>query len=270
MTTAIAPQALAPTAPSSPRVTFPRLLHAEWIKLATLRSTWWSFAIVAVLSVGISAMLASASRDFGPGFEPVMVVVSPLPFTMLLAGILGAIAITGEYSTGMIRSTLTAAPRRGSVLASKAIVAAGLMFVVSLVVFAGAVAATAPILREPIDWSDPARSTLPILAGALSMAVFTLIGLAFGFVLRSGPGAIAATVAVLFVLPIIASIFPYGDPAWQWVHDAEQYLPMNLAQSLTSVGDDYGLADGTALLGFAAWVVTGLLAAWAVLRTRDA
>ncbi|ALJ20262.1 ABC transporter permease [Microbacterium sp. No. 7] len=270
MTAVTAGTPLDATNAPAPRLTFPHLLRAEWIKLSTLRSTWWSVGIVAVLSVAVSAMMASAANDFGPGYMPIMAIVSPLQFTMLLAGILGAIAITGEYSTGMIRSTFTAAPRRGAVLVAKAIVTATLMFVVSLVVFLLSVAVTAPILREPVDWSDPAQSVLPILGGALSMVMFTLIGLSFGFLLRSGAGAISATIAVMFVLPIVAASFPYGDPAWQWVRDIAQYLPMNLAQSLTSVGDEYGLADGPALLGVAVWIVAGLVAAWGVLRRRDA
>src|SRR5690606_34179477 len=88
-----------PTRPDATehRRTFAHALHSEWIKLATVRSTWWSIGIVAVLTIGI-AVLVAASMDV-PGFEPIQAVVSPIQFTMLLAGILGAISVTGEYSS---------------------------------------------------------------------------------------------------------------------------------------------------------------------------
>ena len=262
------------------RLSFPRVVRSEAIKLTTLRSTWWSIGVVVVLSIGFSLLVAGAlassarmvaENGVSATFTGVSAIVAPIQFTMLLAGALGAIAITGEYSTGMIRSSLTAEPRRGVVLAAKAIVVAVLMAVTSLITFGLAAVATAPLLTDiPIDWGNPEQSTLPILYGSLSMAVFALLGLSFGFILRSGPGAIAATVGLLFVLPIVANIFSFGDPAWQWIRDLSQYLPMNVAQSLTSPSADVGLSDPVALLALGGWVAAGLLGAWAVLRTRDA
>lgn len=277
--------ALAPAAPqtrtASPyRLSFPRVLRSEAIKLTTLRSTWWSIAVVTVLQLGLSLLIAAAMASSAANAEasggtmsvqPMMAVLAPTQFTMLLAGALGAIAITGEYSTGMIRSTFTAEPRRGTVLLAKAIVVAAVLAVTSLVVFLASVLVTAPILSAtPVDWSDPAASIVPILYGALSMAVFALIGLSCGFILRNGPGAIAATVGLLFVLPIVASMFPFGDPGWQWIHDLARYLPMSAAQTLMMPAGDPAFPAPLALLALAGWVVAGLLGSWAVLRTRDA
>lgn len=253
------------------RRTFAHALHSEWIKLATVRSTWWSIGIVAVLTIGI-AVLVAASMDV-PGFEPIQAVVSPIQFTMLLAGILGAISVTGEYSSGMIRSTLTANPSRGAALAAKAIVVAAVMFVTSLVIFFAAALVISPIFAGrdmAFGWDDPAASTLPILAASISMSVFALIGVAFGFVLRSGAGAIAATVGVLFVLPIIANIFTGIGAGWEWIIDASMRLPMSAAQSVILPQDDWGLSPLEGYLTLTAWVAAGMLAAWAVLRTRDA
>ncbi len=255
---------------TSRRLTFLRAVRGEWIKLATLRSTWWSIAVVAVLTVGIAALIAQAID--APGFEPIQAVVLPIQFTMLLAGILGAISVTGEYSTGMIRSTLAANPRRGSVLAAKAVVVAILMFVASLVIFAAAAVTVSFIVAgrdQSIDWADPTASWLPIVVASLAMTVFALIGVAFGFILRSGAGAIAATVGLLFVLPIVASFFAMAGEAWAWVTDAATYLPVAAAQSAI-------LSDGAILEGpvpyvtLGAWVAGGMLVAWGVLRSRDA
>lgn len=252
------------------RLTFLRAVRGEWIKLATLRSTWWSIGIAALLTVAIAALIAQAVEV--PGFQPIQAVVMPIQFTMLLAGILGAIAVTGEYSTGMIRSTLAANPKRGSVLAAKATVVALFLFVSSLVIFSLAALAVSAIVAprdQSIDWSDPAASLLPIVISSLAMAVFALIGVAFGFILRSGAGAIAATVGLLFVLPIVSTFFTFGGEAWRWVLDAANYLPVAAAQSAI-------LPEGAALegvvpyLALGAWSLGGLLVAWVVLRSRDA
>src|SRR3546814_12550304 len=109
---------------------------------------------------------------------------------MLLAGILGVIAVTGEYSTGMIRSTLTADPIRGSVLAAKALVVAVLMFVTSLITFVVAALVVTPVLGSRdigIAWEVPGDSVLPLLGAAFSMAVFALIGAAFGSLPDAAP-----------------------------------------------------------------------------------
>ena len=258
-----------PARPASPyRLSFGRVVRSEWIKLLTLRSTWWSLGVTVALSLAISLMMASASRDFGGGLAPVMTIVMPMQFTMLVAGILGAIAVTGEYSTGMIRSTFTAEPHRGAVLGAKAIVVAVVMALATALTYLVAILLTAPILGGAgIDWSDAAQSWVPLGAGVFAMAMFALIGLGFGFIIRNGAGAIAATVGVLFVLPIVLNMFVFAGESWQWIVDLGQYLPMAAAQMATTpAGDD--VLQG--ILTLAAWPAALLLGAWAALRTRDA
>lgn len=252
------------------QLTFIRAVRGEWIKLSTLRSTWWSIGIAAVLTVGIAVLIAQAIDM--PGFEPIQAVVMPIQFTMLLAGILGAISVTGEYSTGMIRSTLAANPKRGSVLAAKAVVIGLFLFVSSLIIFTVAALAVSAVVAsrdQSIDWSDPAVSIMPIVVSSLAMAVFALIGVAFGFILRSGAGAIAATVGLLFVLPIVATFFAVAGEAWNWILEASNYLPVAAAQSAI-LPDGAALEGPVAYLTLAGWVAAGMLGAWAVLRTRDA
>lgn len=253
------------------RLTFLRSLRGEWIKLASLRSTWWSIGVTAVITIGIALLIAQTVN--APDFGAIRAAVSPIQFTMLLAGVLGVIAVSGEYSTGMIRSTLAADPVRGSVLATKALTMAIFMFVTSLAIFLAAALAVSPIMAgkdQPIDWSEPAGSVIPLLAASLSMSVFALIGVAFGFILRSGAGAIAATVGLLFVLPIVASMFATPDPAWSWIADISRHLPMSAAQSAILPENSWGLDEPVAYLTLAGWVAAGMLSAWAVLRTRDA
>lgn len=272
MTTAVdASSTTSVRTPSPYRLSFVRVLRSEWLKLATLRSTWWSIGIVALLTVGIALLIAQAVNV--PGFGGIQVVVAPVQFTMLMAGILGVIAVTGEYSTGMIRATLAAEPARGAVLAAKSIVVAVLMFVSSLAIFVLAALATAPILAGKdiaIDWAEPSASWLPLLGASLSMAVFALIGTGLGFVLRNGAGAIAATVGLLFVLPIIVSIFPDEDGAWGWIHDLGDFLPMAASQGVIMPDAPFGPDPTASLIALGGWVAVSMLAAWASLRTRDA
>ncbi|QLD10409.1 ABC transporter permease [Microbacterium oleivorans] len=260
----------APTrvAPTDARLSFGRVVRSETIKLLTLRSTWWSLGVTAALAVGISLMMAWASTDFGGGFNPVVAIVAPMQFTMLVAGILGAMAITGEYSTGMIRSTLTAEPRRGVVLAAKGIVVALVLAITTVVTSTIAVLASAPIFGDRgIDWSDPERSIVPLALGVLAMATFALLGLGWGFIIRNGAGAIAATVGIMFVLPIVLTLFALGGEAWAWIVDLGAYLPAAAAQVITSPGaEDFW----PSLITLIAWPVATLLGGWAVLRTRDA
>lgn len=258
-----------PARPASPyRLSFGRVVRSEWIKLLTLRSTWWSLGVTVALSLAISLMMASASRDFGGGLAPVMTIVMPMQFTMLVAGILGAIAVTGEYSTGMIRSTFTAEPHRGAVLGAKAIVVAVVMALATALTYLVAILLTAPTLGGAgIDWSDAAQSWVPLGAGVFAMAMFALIGLGFGFIIRNGAGAIAATVGVLFVLPIVLNMFVFAGESWQWIVDLGQYLPMAAAQMATTPAGDDVLRG---ILTLAAWPAALLLGAWAALRTRDA
>ncbi|MCK2037549.1 ABC transporter permease [Microbacterium sp. SSW1-49] len=256
---------------SAQRLTFLRAVRSEWIKLASVRSTWWSIGITALLTVGIAVLIAQAVDM--PGFEPIQAVVSPIQFTMLLAGILGAIAVTGEYSTGMIRSTLAANPVRGSVLTAKALVLAAFLFVSSLVIFFGAALAVSLVVAardQSIDWSDASASFLPIIVASFTMAVFAIIGVAFGFLLRSGAGAIAATVGLLFVLPIMTNFFSFAGESWKWVTEAAAYLPASAAQSIILPSDGAIVDVPTGYLTLGCWAVGTLLAAWAVLRTRDA
>ncbi len=248
------------------RLTFPRLVRSETLKLFTLRSTWWSLGVTVVLAIGISLMIAAASREFMGEYNPVLAVVAPMQFTALVAGILGAIAVTGEYSTGMIRSTLTAEPRRGRIVAAKAVVI-GLVFAVTTVITSAiSIAAITPFVSEtPLDWADPERTVVPLLFGVVAMATFALLGVAWGFIIRNGAGAIAATVGVLFVLPIVLSLFSIGGETWAWLVDLGRYLPLAAAQTVTVPGSE-GFAG--AVVTLLAWPAVGLALGWTVRRTR--
>lgn len=247
-------------------LSFAGLLRSELLKLTSLRSTWWTLGITVVLSVGIAWLL---TFSFGPdsGFPQVLALVAPLQFTMLVAGILGAIAITGEYSTGMIRSTLTAQPRRGAVLIAKAIALAAVMAVTSAVSMILSLLVTMPLTSAGIEWSAPEKSWIPLLAAIASMVSFALLGLGWGFIIRNGAGAIAVTIGILFVLPLIISMFATLARGWEWVENIGNHLPMVAAQIITTAGADNQLGGWLAII---LWPMCTLLIGWMILRTRDA
>ena len=263
--TAVAVETTAPRTASAYRLGFLRVLRGEFIKLLTLRSTWWSLSITVALALAISALAAFATRDF-PGSPAVLSIVAPIQFTMLVAGILGAISVTGEYSTGMIRSSLAAEPRRGVVLLAKSLAVAALLAATAVVTTVLSVVATSLVGGAELDWADPVATWIPLTWGVIAMAVFALIGVGFGFLIRNGGGAISATVGVLFVLPIVFSLFTIGGESWQWLVDASRFLPSSATMALT-MPEGVEWEPVTTLL---AWPAVLLLGGWAVLRTRDA
>lgn len=272
------------------RQTVGRALSSEWIKLRTVRSTWWSTALVVAVTLGFAFLIAQAiiqlhHLDVEQGstagensIQPINAIVGPIQFTMLLAGILGVISVTGEYSTGMIRSTLTAVPIRGRVLASKAAVVAAFMFVLSLVVFGLSLLAISPMLAAEhlsIPFDDPKASTLPILYGAVALALYALIGAGIGFMVRNGAGAIAITVGLLFVLSIAVAIlagYTSTSSGWEWLTTAQRYLPSNLAAYAVTPGElppEFPNAF-VPLLWLGVWAAAALAGGYGVLRRRDA
>jgi ABC-2 type transport system permease protein len=251
-------------AAAAAKLTFLRALRGEWIKLTTVSSTWWSIAITIVLTVGMSALIAFTAE----GMPAIQAVILPIQFAMLLAGILGAISVTGEYSTGMIRSTLIANPVRGSVLAAKVLAVAILMFVSSLLMFGTSALIVSAVMSPGIDWADATTSTLPLVLSALTMSVIAVIGASLGFVIRAGAGAIAAVVGLLFVAPIAASLFSLAGESLRWIVDASRYLPSEAARGAILEGG--ALEQPVSWGALAGWMVAGLVGAWVSLRGRDA
>ncbi|WP_100812986.1 ABC transporter permease subunit [Microbacterium lacus] len=281
--TAPAAQTTTPAA-ADPRIhlSFVRLVRSEWLKFTTIRSTWWSIALVLILSVGLSLLMAASYASFAldnaeagmpqGNAVAVQVIVFSTVLTQLLAVILGSITVTGEYSTGMIRSTLTAAPGRSGAVLAKALVVGVTMFVTSIVVFAIIAIVTAPILTtNALDLSEPETALMPLLGAALFLALMAMMGVGIGFIIRNGPGALAIGIGLVFVAPLLVSFFPRVD-GFAWIHDLASYLPSNAGQSLFLSGGMSGNALDTvpAVITIVAWAAAALVGGIAVLKTRDA
>lgn len=261
--------------PAGSGLSFAGLLRSEWIKLRTVRSTIWSYATVILISLGMAALM-SAALDLGG--NPVaadaqatflaQAATFGVFFGQLVVAVLGVLAISGEYSTGMIRSSVTATPKRLPMLAAKAVVLFVCTFVVGLISTVGSCLVAAPILAGKgisASLTDP-DVVLPLLGGALYLALVSVFALGVGAILRSSAGGIAAALGIILLLPIVLSMIPAG-----WAADLAPYLLSNAG--LAIVGLDSGLAGLEVwqnLLIVLVWVAVSLTGAAMLLKRRDA
>jgi len=208
----------------------------EWHKLRTVRSTWWIVAIFAISLIGLAMLVlghegyARMSAADRAAFDPVHDTFIGLVLGQLLLGALGVLAITTEFSSGMIRATFAAVPRRPLVLAAKATVLGAVTLVAGeLAAFAafaaGQAALQAPAPPAPLGQPGVLRAVL--LAGAYP-ALIALIGLGLGAIVRHTAGGICALVGVLFVLPLL-----FISPALQ--DSSQNFLPHPMANAMTAV-----------------------------------
>ncbi|WP_407564272.1 ABC transporter permease [Streptomyces sp. 184] len=251
------------------RVTYPRVLRSEWSKLWSLRSTWYSLAAVVVLAVGIGLAIGATYTDGGgdgPG-DPVDTTLLGLNFGLLILPVLGILTTAGEWSTGMVRATMAAVPRRLPVLWAKAAVFGAVSFVLLLATaFTTFPLAQAFLADTPIaaGLGDPGvtRALVTTAAGAALIAV---LGVAVGALLRSIPASIGAFVAVLMVVPNVAPLLPYA-----WIEDAVAYTPLAAMEPLAAADPRPDLPGiGAALVSVALWAAAGLAAAGLRLRRSD-
>lgn len=234
----------APTAPES-RVPgrrgygFGDVLASEWTKLVTLRSTYWTLLITVGLGIGIGALVSDLqARHFATEspfarltFDPTRSSLAGMLFAQLVFGVLGVLVLSGEYSTGTIRATFAATPRRVGVLVAKALIVASSVFVVGEVLcfasfFLGQwiIAGLAP----SASLGDPGVLRAVLGAGCY-LTVLALIALGLAAIVRHTAAAISAFVAVLFVLPVISDALPVSVSS-----AINPYLPANIGVNVFS------------------------------------
>lgn len=263
------------------RTTTPRVIRSEWIKLRTLRSTWLTIGgiLFALVAFGlISALTASGQVEVDPGqggppgfagSDPVSTVLSGATFAVLIVAVLGAIIGAREYSTGMIRTTLAAVPKRLPVLWGKLTTFVGILAPVALVgvlvSFAGGMAILDAGGAATVSWSDDGVARA-VLGTAAYLVGLGLIGVAVGVVMRSTAGAIGTVIgAVLFVPTLASALLP---DSWD---DILKYLPSNAGQAFTSLNPaDTLLSPGTGMAVFASWILLAVVGAAVALKRRDA
>lgn len=249
-----------------------RVLNSEWIKFRTLRSSWYTLlaAIAAMIGIGLVIGYTTSTGDWA-GIDPENKLASaPLRgyiLTQLVIGVLGVLFVTGEYGTGMIRSTFAAIPRRLPVLGAKAVVFAVIalvtMSLASFAAFFGAQLFLSPD-GHGSSLSDPGALRAVAGVGPYLMLV-GLLGGALGWIIRSTAGAISALVGLLLILPVVIGFLPGSLGT-----TLAKYLPSAGESFVTSAQLPTMLAPWTGLGVTALWVVAALAVAIAVVRRRDA
>ena len=248
------------------------VLSFEWTKLRSVRSNYLTLSIAAVVSVGVTAIVAH-SISSAPGGRPGGNTLSPLTasflgyaeYAILPAAILGVLAFTSEFSTGLIRMTLVAVPRRRTVLAAKAAVVGAIALLAGeLLAFASFFLAQA-VLTGRHGGLSLSGHVGAVLAAGLLMPACVLAGLGLGAIIRHTAGAIAATVGVIYLLPAACLFLP--SP---WRDDLGRITLGFAAYQVTSPHPHPGLlAPALSVLVILAWPAASLLAAALVLACLD-
>jgi ABC-2 type transport system permease protein len=271
------------TKPSPTRLSFPRLVRSEWIKLRSIRSTIWCYAILVVLTIGMAVLLGSLvevpQQPTADAVNETFVSVNTagVGLTALVVAVLGALIITGEYGTGQIRSTFTADPGRTGVVLAKAAVLALTTFLVSAVsTWIGVIASNALQTGRDIhpDVADPSV-VMPILGSSVYVTLVALLAFGIGLLVKSSAGGIAIALGILLVLPTIFALLA-SLTNQQWIADVSQFMPSSAGTQLFTY-DFPGAAarEGLQLNGWGGFgvlaaevVVIGALALTAA-RSRD-
>jgi ABC-2 type transport system permease protein len=255
-----------------------RALYAEWTKLRTLSGTWWLLLTVIALTaaVGSAAAATVTCQAAGCGQDPAKIALSGIDLSQAVVAILGVLAISGEYSSGMIRTTLTAVPGRLTVLSAKAVVVAGLALAAGAAGVLASVEAGQLILPghgftavhgyQPMSLAD--RADLRAAAGSvLYLALIALLALGVATAVRDSAVSIGLVLGLLYLFPVIASAL---NPHWS--RHLQQIGPMSAGlyiQATTSLRS-LPLTPWQGLGVLALWAAGALIGSGLVLRLRDA
>ncbi|MFE0174407.1 ABC transporter permease [Streptomyces sp. NPDC059002] len=253
--------------PAPYRLTAKGVLRSEWHKLWTLRSTWITLLTASTMVLSVGIMMASTYDGDDSEIDTVVFVLYGTQLSQICLAVLGILFIAGEYSTGMIRASLTAVPRRLPLLWAKAGVFAAVAFTLTFVTNA----VTFLVAQIWLSGSDKELSLTDsgvlgaLTSSAAGITLMCLIALGVGALLRSVPGAIGAFIASVLILPGVLKMLPLDA-----VETAVRYLPSQAASSLGSVARvENTIAPGTALLTLTLWAAAVIAAASLLLKRRD-
>jgi ABC-type transport system involved in multi-copper enzyme maturation permease subunit len=260
------------TVPSA-RASLPNVMRSEWTKLWSVRSTWWSLIALVVVTIGLSTLISwgtstSESDIRASDFDPTSISLTGIAFGQLVIAVLGAMTITSEYTTGGLRTTLTAVPQRMRVLQAKLAVFLAVALVAGLIVSFGSFLA-GQLFFAPKDveasLGDPGVLRA-VFGGGLYLAASGLFAFALGVLLRQTAAAITVAIAGLLVLPPLTGLLPgsVGDTV-------NKLFTTNAgAQIMNVVRDHDQLGPWPGFLVFVAWGVVLLAVGAAAMQRRDA
>lgn len=257
-------------------VTQLRVIRSEWTKLWSLRSTRWTLLVATIGMAGLGPLIAAIQMSrwntMGPDdrahFNAINTAVGGWHLAQLAIGVLGVLVLTGEYSTGQIRSSFMAVPKRLPVLWAKAGTFAAVAFVLMLIsTFVGFFGASAILTQHHVQ---PALSHAPalraVIGAALYLAVLGVFCTSLGALVRNTAGGIALFVCLLFVLPGVVAILPTSLQ-----NSINPYLPLNAGTTILAGRPEAHTLSAWGGFGvFCGYTAITLIAAAILLRRRDA
>ncbi|MFI6157003.1 ABC transporter permease [Kitasatospora sp. NPDC051170] len=271
---------------AEPRPRFVDLLAAEWIKLRSLRSTYWVLALACLVAIGINLNAVHSDLTYIdnppppiPGFpkyhyDPLHHGLSSIAGDLMAiaAGSLGAITVFGEYTTGLIRTTFAAVPDRRGVIGAKVLLIGVITGIAGLVVsFASFLATNAMLSSRHVGLSLGDDGCLRAVLGyAAIVPTCALIGMALGALLRHATASIVSLVLMLFILPLM-----FGGDRYPWLKRIGDHLPSHTVARLTlnpHSSTTMGLNPPSVLdawITMGVWAVVATAVAVVVVRRRD-
>ncbi|QYF74424.1 ABC transporter permease subunit [Cryobacterium sp. PAMC25264] len=228
--------------PSGHDLRFGGILWSEWVKLRSVRSTWWLYGMLVAVTAGLGAQMSSSHGYNAAELEPegvqalgVFATTVSTDFTGLIVSILAVLFMAGEYGSGMISTTLTSVPKRLPALLGKALVFAVATFAVSAVAVAITIPLSVAVLSGTgidIDLGDPLywRAQLGVV---LYLVLTGLIAFAIGAILRSTAGGIAVALGLLLAAPIAFGLLTLSS-SQIWIQNVQALLPTELGKALFS------------------------------------
>jgi ABC-2 type transport system permease protein len=275
-TPAAAPFVSSPGRPAG----FGHLMAAEWTKIRSVRSTVWTVIIFTVITIGLTALITwlteshwygphAAARDATFLSDPTGGILdAPVFFGQLVIGVLGVLVISTEYTTGVIRSSLLAVPRRLHMLAAKVVVFTAMLFVVTEIVCFCSFFIGSAILHShvPVALGDH-NVTRAVIGTGLYLTVIGIFSLAIGTLIRHTAGGIATTLGAMFLLPIFGPLLPDS-----WGAHINAYLPEQAGDVISRVNQpaDQLLSAWQGFGVLCIWAAVLLAAAAYLLQRRDA
>jgi len=261
--------------PTAGRAGFADTLRSEFTKIRSTRSTYWTLLALVVATIGIGAIAtygtaSHASQVDRASFDATQLSLGGLYVGQLVIAVLGALTITSEYSTGMIRTSLAVQPRRGTLFAAKALVFAVVSLVTGLVAsfasfFIGQAFLSSHHLNVTLSQPNVLRA---VIGGALFVTACGMLAYGLGAILRHTAGAITAAIGLLFVLTVLVNFLP-----GTWQDHVNKWMPAIAGSQVwvtKASSPETLLSAWSGLAVLAGYAAIAIVAGLVLFRTRDA
>jgi ABC-2 type transport system permease protein len=228
-----------PSLSAASTIGFTNLLRSEWTKLRSVRSTYWTVTIAVLASVALGIVICARTayninrgEQSLDGFDPTLTSLNGLYIAQVAIGVLGVLTISSEYSTGLVRATLTAVPQRRALLAAKGLIfAAATLVAGEIMSFTAFGVGQALLARAHAGVSLTQPGVLrAVIGGGLYLTIVGLLGFGIGALVRHTAGALSAFFGVLFALTVVTDLLPTN-----WRNDVINYLPANAGSQILTV-----------------------------------